>query len=130
MTKQKAQKQFAGVWLDNRYATIISSSLETTLGEYGILNKVQASVSQVGGNEHSMSNAKKTEQQKYFKALSQLLVPFDEILLFGPGQAQEQFQHHLQDEVEFRNKRIMIHSSDQLTDPQRIAKVRDFFRGR
>ena len=129
MIKQQVQKQFVGVWLDNRHATIITNSSEVN-GEYSVLEKVQASVSQAAGSEHTMNNSKKTEQLKYFKTLSLLLIPFDEILIFGPGQLQEQLQHHLRDDAQFKNKRIMIHSSDQLTDPQRIAKVRSFFKSR
>ena len=128
--KQKLLKRFAGVWLDNRHATIISKSSEAALSEYGIQEKVDAQATQGGGSEHSMNNAKKTEQLKYFKALSNLLTPFDEILIFGPGQSQEQFRHHLQEDTQFRNKLLLVDSSDQLTDPQRISKVRDFFQGR
>ena len=128
--KQHTSKQCAGVWLDNRHATIISRVLDATVGEYSVQEKVLASKVPAGGSEHTMSNAKRSEQLKYFKALSHLLLPFDEILLFGPGQSQEQFQHHLQDDIEFKNKRITNHTSDGLTDPQRIAKVRDFFNGR
>ena len=128
--KQQAQKQFAGVWLDNQQATIISNSPESTPGEYSIQDTVKAASTQGGGSEHSMNNAKQTGHLKYFKAISRLLMPFDEILLFGPGQSQEQFQHHLQDDAQFKSKQITIDSSDQLTDPQRIAKVRDFFKGR
>lgn len=127
--KKQVQKQFAGVWLDNHQAMIITSP-ETNSGEYSILDKVQAIGAQGGGSEHSMNNAKKTEHLKYFKALSNLLIHYDEILLFGPGQSQEQFQNHLQDDAQFKSKQITIDSSDQLTDPQRIAKVRDFFKGR
>jgi hypothetical protein len=128
--KQQAQKQFAGVWLDNQQATIITSSPESASGEYSIKDTVKAAATQGGGSEHSMNNAKQTGHLKYFKAISRLLMPFDEILLFGPGQSQEQFQHHLQDDAQFKSKQITIDSSDQLTDPQRIAKVRDFFKGR
>ena len=128
--KEQAQKQFAGVWLDNRHATIITRPVDTAPGEYSVLEKVQSTVTQGGGSEHTMSNSIKTEQQKYFKTLSHLLVSYDEILIFGPGQSQEQFQNHLREDAQFKNKRIMIHSSDQLTDPQRIAKVRSFFKGR
>ena len=128
--KQQAQKQFAGVWLDNQQAVIITSSSGTDAAEYSIRDKVKATGTQGGGSEHSMNNAKQTEHKKYFKEISNLLIPFDEILLFGPGQSQEQFQHHLQDDAQFKSKQITIDSSDQLTDPQRIAKVRDFFKGR
>lgn len=128
--KQQKQKKFAGVWLDNSEAMIISSDSEQSTGDYHIVDKVQSTGNQGGGSEHSMNNAKKSEQLKYFKSLSHLLNPYDEILLFGPGQSQEQFQNHLQGEVQFKNKEITIDSSDHLTDPQRIAKVREFFKGR
>src|SRR5215210_8028012 len=128
--KQHASKQFAGVWLDNQQAMIISNSPETPVGEYSISGKVKAVETQGGGSEHSMNNAKHTEHLKYFKAISHLLMPYDEILLFGPGQSQEQFQHHLQGDAQFKSKQITTDSSDQLTDPQRVAKVRDFFKGR
>lgn len=128
--KHHTTKQCAGVWLDNQQATIISRASASSIEDYSIREKVQASKAPAGGSEHSMSNAKRTEQLKYFKTLSNLLLPFDEILLFGPGQSQEQFQHHLEDDIAFKNKRITNHPSDQLTDPQRIAKVREFFKGR
>lgn len=121
------QKQHAGVWLDNQHAMIIANGEEK---EYSILNTVKATGHQGGGSEHSMNNSKQTESVKYFKALSTLLMPYDEILLFGPGQSQEQFQHHLKENVQFNNKKISIDSSNQMTDPQMIAKVRDFFKGR
>ena len=128
--KPQAEKQFAGVWLDTSTATIIAKIQDASLGEYSIRDKVRASEVHGRGSEHTMSNAKRTEQLKYFKTLSNLLLPFDEILLFGPGQSQEQFQNHLQDDIGFRSKRITIQSSDQMTSPERIAKVRDFFKGR
>jgi stalled ribosome rescue protein Dom34 len=128
--KQHAQKQFAGVWLDNQQALIISSSSPAAAGEYSILNKVKATETQGGGSEHSMNNAKQSEHLKYFKAISTLLTAYDEILLFGPGQSQEQFQNHLQEDAQFKSKQITIDSSGQLTDPQRIAKVREFFKTR
>jgi hypothetical protein len=126
--KQQTQKQFAGVWLDTHQAMIITDSV--TDGEYSILDKVQSTGTQGGGSEHSMNNAKKSEHLKYFKALSNLLTRYDEIFLFGPGQSQEQLQNHLRNDVQFKSKQITIDSSDQLTDPQRIARVRDFFKGR
>lgn len=125
--KQKQQKSYAGVWLDNQHAMIIANGAEQ---EYSIVNTVKAVESHRGGSEHSMNNSKQTESLKYFKALTTLLIPYDEILLFGPGQSQEQFQHHLKEDVQFNNKQLSIDSSSHLTDPQMIAKVRDFFKGR
>lgn len=125
--KQKQQKQHAGVWLDNQHAVIISNGEEEV---YNILHKVKIAGHQGGGSEHSMNNSKQTESLKYFKALSTLLMPYNDILLFGPGQSQEQFHRHLKDDVQFNSKQINIDSADRLTDPQMIAKVKDFFKDR
>jgi stalled ribosome rescue protein Dom34 len=125
--KQKQQKQYAGVWLDNHHAMIITKEGEE---DYSILNKLKSTENQRSGSEHSMNNAKQGEHLKYFKALSTMLIPYDDILLFGPGQSQEQFQRHLKEDTQFNNKQISIDSSDQLTDPQMIAKVREYFKGR
>ena len=128
--KQNNQKQYAGVWIDNQDAMIISNSPENKNGEYAIQNKIKAKEMRGGGSEHSMNNAKQSDAVKYFKSLSNLLLNYDEILVFGPGQSQEQFQNHLKQDVQFKSKQITIDSAEQLTDPQMIAKVRDFFKSR
>ena len=125
--KQRTEKQQAGVWLDNTKAFIITNQPQTQNGDYTILEKIKSAANQGGGSEHSMNNAKQSDMLKYFKSLSGHLLVYDEILLFGPGKSQEQFQNHLQQDAQFKNKKITIDSADQLTDPQMISKVRDFF---
>ncbi len=128
--KHTNQKQYAGIWLDNEKAIIISKKDENENGDYAIQDKVKAKENQSGGSEHSINNAKQSESLKYFKSISSLLSGYSEILIFGPGQSQEQFQNHLQEDAQFKNKKITIDSAEQLTDPQMIAKVRDFFKSR
>ncbi|RYF84406.1 MAG: hypothetical protein EOO00_15280 [Chitinophagaceae bacterium] len=120
-------KQFAGIWIDGHQGIIITNN---DSDDYTLAEKITLTDSQSGGSEHAINNGKKTEQLKYFKQLSQHLLPFDEILIFGPGQAQEQLQHHLKEDAQFNNKKISIDSAERLSDPQMIAKVRDFFQGR
>ena len=124
--KQSNQKQYAGVWLDNQSAMIISADSDT--GEFAIQEKIKSNQNQSGGNEHTMNNAKQSDTLKYFKSVSSRLLNYDEILVFGPGKSQEQFQNHLQEDVQFKNKQVTIGSAEHLTDPQMIAKVRDFFK--
>lgn len=126
--KQTKQKQYAGVWLDNHTAMIISNTSANENGEYAIKEKINAGEHHGSGSEHSINNAKHSDSLKYFKSLSNLLLNFDEILIFGPGKSQEQFQNHLQEDAQFKNKQITIDSAEHLTDPQMIAKVRDFFK--
>lgn len=122
------QKQYAGVWLDNSSAVIISKTSGNDNSEYAIQDKVKAQENQSGGSEHTMNNAKQTGNIKYYKSVSALLLPYDEILIFGPGKAQEQFKNYLQEDAQFKSKQISIDSGEHLTDPQMIAKVRTFFK--
>ncbi len=125
--KQKDQKQHAGVWLDNHNAYIIASTSEKTNGDYTIQDKVKINGNHGGGSEHSINNARKSDNLKYFKSVSSLLLKYDEILIFGPGKSQEQLLNHLKENAQFKIKQITIANTKQLTDPQIIAKVRDFF---
>jgi stalled ribosome rescue protein Dom34 len=91
---------------------------------------LKARESHGGGSEHTLNNAKQSDSLKYYKSLANLLLNYDEILVFGPGKSQEQFQNHLQADTQFKNKEISIESEGYLTDRQVIAKVRDFFKSR
>ena len=125
--KQHQQKQQAGVWLDNTKAVIITHTLEDEKGIYNISAKIIANEGHSGGSEHSMNNARKTDLLKYYKSLSSHLLAYDELLVFGPGMSQEQFGNHLEGNIQFKGKKITINSTEQLTDPQKVAKVKDFF---
>ena len=125
---KQSTKQYAGVWMDNSKAIIISKGADSDGGEYAVQDNVKVKDSHAGGNEHTINNAQKTDTLKYYKSLSNLLVSYDEILIFGPGKAQEQFQNHLKQDAQFKNKQVTIDSAEHLTDPQMIAKVRDFFK--
>lgn len=124
--KQQQQKQQAGVWLDHTKAVIITHSSEDEKG-YTISSKIIANEGHAGGSEHSMNNAKQTDLLKYFKSLSNHLLAYDELLVFGPGMSQEQFGNHIDGNTQFSGKKVTIHSTEQLTDPQKIATVKDFF---
>lgn len=126
--KQHSQKTHVGVWLDNAKAIIIANNVENEQEDYAVTEQVKAKENHGGGSEHSMNNAKQSDMLKYFKSVSGLLTGYDEILIFGPGKSQEQFQHHLQQDTQFNKKEITVESADQLTDPQMIARVRDFFK--
>jgi len=124
MTKSNP-RQYAGVWMDKENAIIIT---QTEDADYGISEKLKAEGHQASGSEHSMNNAQHGDNLKYFKSLAAMLHNYDEILVFGPGKAQEQFKNHLDSDAIFKNKKISLDSGEHLTDPQMTAKVREFFK--
>lgn len=124
--KHQNPKQHAGVWLDSQHALILAQP-ENEKGEYAVRDKVRAGEYHGGKGEHAMNNADQASNLKYFKSIATLLHKYDEILVFGPGKSQEQLVNFLKQDDQFNDKKISIDSSKQLTDPQMIAKVRDFF---
>ncbi len=126
--KEAHVKQIAGLWLDNAKAILISTDASTDSNDFVIREKIKAPENHGGGSEHSMNNSKNSHHAKYFKEISAHLLPFDEVLLFGPGKSQEQLQNFLKEDAHFNNKKINIDSDEQLSDPQMIAKVREYFK--
>lgn len=114
-----------GMWIDNSHAIIIANDNEA--GTYAIGETVKVNDHHVSGSEHTMNNAEQGNNLKYFKSIAALLLDYDEILIFGPGTSQEQFHNFLKEDAQFNNKRITIDSTGNQTEPQMIAKVRDFF---
>ena len=115
--------------MDNASAVIISVDKETESGEFMMQRTIKGNESHGGGSEHTMNNTKHNDALKYFKLVAAELMPFDEIYIFGAGTAQEQFKNYLADDAQFNDKQVSIGSTEQhITDPQKIAVVRDFFK--
>lgn len=121
--KQEQPKQYAGVWMDHRNAIFITAES----GAFAIHDKVLAGEYHGDKGEHASMNAEKTDNRKYFKTIGQHLLPFDEILIFGPGKSQEELLNFLHEDQHFKHKKITLDSAGQVTDNQMVAKVRDFF---
>ena len=126
--KHKNEKLCAGVCMDNLSAVIITNNDTPESSEYVIQQTIKSPADHSSGSEHTRNNAKHADTIKYFKSVATQLLSFDEILIFGAGMSQEQFQNHLKEDAQFNNKKISIDSAEHLTDPQKIAVVRDFFR--
>jgi len=123
--KDQHQKQYAGVWMDHHNALFITP----VDGEYAIHEeKVVAGEYHGDKGEHAYMNAEKTDNRKYFKTIASHLMKYDEIFIFGPGKSQEEFLNFLHDDNHFNGKKITLGSAEKMTDPQTVAKVRDFFK--
>ena len=77
-------------------------------------------------NEYRMHRKEEEEKHQYFDRISDLLQPFDEILLFGPGEAKKELKNHLKELRAFKPKNIQIQNSDHQTDKQLLEIARAF----
>ncbi len=119
------QKQYAGIWMDHHNAIFIT--LEN--GEFAIQEeKIVAGEYHGDKGEHASNNAEKTDNRKYYKTIASHLLKYDEIFIFGPGKSQEELLNFLHDDQHFKHKKITLGSAEKMTNPQTVAKVRDFFK--
>ncbi len=117
------EKKCAGIWMDHREAIFITNEN----GEFAIQEKIKSEAYHGRKGEHTSNNAKRNVDRKYHKDLSNHLMNYDDIYLFGPGTSQEELQNFLQQDLHFKNKNITLGTASHITDPQMVAQVRDFF---
>jgi stalled ribosome rescue protein Dom34 len=125
--KQQQQKRVAGVYLDSTKAVVIRPAPDYEEGDYIVQDRIEADIHDRAGDKDSRNQAKQSDMLKYYKSVAALLLVYNELYIFGPGNAQEQFQNHLRDDAQFNQKEFAIDSSEQMTEPQMIVKVRTHF---
>lgn len=125
--KQQQEKRVAGVYLDSTKAVVIRPAPDYAEGDYIIQDRIEPDTHDRQGDKDSKNQARQSDLLKYYKSLAALLLVYDELYIFGPGNAQEQFQNHLRDDAQFNQKEFAIDSSEQMTEPQMIVRVRTHF---
>ncbi len=99
-----------------------TTTLESGVGPHG-----RYSGSQDGGGEKKYRNATVCiSTSTYDKVISQLGQP-DALLLFGPGEAKLQLRERLGRTKVLSESIVAVESTDKLTDPQIVAKVKEYY---
>ena len=119
-----------GIWIDHKKTVIVSASadpivartLESEVGPHS-----HYSVMPDGGGEKS-NEARYGEHldQYYDTVISQLGKP-DALLIFGPGEAKLQLKERLARSKAMSHCSIELDTTDKLTDPQIVAKVKKHY---
>ncbi|HRD37202.1 MAG TPA: hypothetical protein PLC65_01110 [Bacteroidia bacterium] len=132
-------KSRIAVWMNYEKAEFITHEplnehLQTIYSEHDIMPREdgQGADGTRWGSHNSSNeyhkNQKEAEQLKrYYNTLEKLLADYDEILLFGPTKAKEEFKNILAEVKPFATKSIYIESADNMTENQKIAFARDYF---
>lgn len=123
MSNHSHEKKYAGVWLDHQKAVIVDANS----GEFAISRTLKSHPHHSGHSEQNHQHAAQEALRKFYYELSKSLTTYDEILLFGPGQAQEELRNQLIADKHFSGKKLHIDTAEHLTEPQMVARVRTFY---
>src|SRR5678815_2241769 len=121
--------QDVGVWIDHKKAVIVSiaagqvttRTLESDVGAHPRYSGFQS-----GGGKKYEERHNQDLDRYYDDVIGQLGKP-DALLLFGPGEAKLQLQERLGRSKELPESVVAVESTDKLTDPQIVAKVKEHY---
>jgi hypothetical protein len=121
--------QDVGVWIDHKKAVIVfisagqvtTRTLESDVGAHPRYSGVQA-----GGEKKYEEHHNQDLDRYYDDVIGQLGKP-DTLLLFGPGEAKLQLKERLGRSKGSSESIVAVESTDKLTDPQIVAKVKEHY---
>ena len=128
-----------GIWIDHKKAVIVSASadgvtartLESEVGPHARYSDRTGYPTpegpQGGGGEKKYEERYGQHLDRYYdEVISQLGQP-EAILIFGPGEAKLQLKERLSHSKALSERIAGIETTDKLTDPQIVAKVKEHF---
>jgi hypothetical protein len=119
--------QLVGVWIDHKKAVIVSiaeGQVTTRTLESDVGAHPHYSGSQEGGGEKKYEKRHNQDLDRYYDDVIGQLGEPDALLLFGPGEAKLQLKERLGRPGVSSGSIVAVESTDKLTDPQIVAKVK------
>ena len=129
-----------GLWVDHGKAVIVSLMNENHKvihvesdieGHFRLKDDSQSiSPSNLQGNtiESKMDSRYRNHLNIYFQHIIDLLKDAKRLFIFGPGEAKIELKKMIEKNKQFSNKISDIETTDKLTEPQIVAKVKKYFR--
>ena len=82
---------------------------------------------QDGGGEKKYEERHSQDLDRYYDEVIRQLTDADELVIFGPGEAKLELKQRLRRSKAHSERTIGIETTDKLTDPQIVAKVKEHF---
>ena len=122
--------QDVGVWIDHKKAVIVSIAggevtTRTLTSDVGA--HPHYSGSQEGGGEKKYEERHNQDLDRYYDDVIGQLGKPDALLLLEPGEAKLQLKERLGRSKVSSESMVAVESTDKLTDPQIVAKVKEHY---
>jgi hypothetical protein len=116
-----------GIWIDHKKAVIVSASAggvtaQTLESDVGPHTRYSGPQDGVGEKKYEDRHGQHLDQY-YDEVIRQLGQP-EALFIFGPGEAKLQLKERLSRSKTLSERVVGIETTDKLTDPQIIAKVK------
>ena len=122
--------RLAGVWIDHKKAVIVSASegrVTTKTLESDVAAHPHVGGQQDGGGEKKYEERHRKRLERYYDKVIDHVGKSEALLIFGPGEANLEFKERLGQSGAPSQPVVEIETTDKLTDPQIVAKVKEHF---
>jgi hypothetical protein len=132
-------KYNVGLWIDHVKAFIVTLKADGKIDLKTIESDIEPSTKSTGGGRTktpyrkggvSFEKSQLRQQQQlkgYYEDIIERISGADKIYLFGPGTAKKELNHEIQKSTLIAEKIIGIDAADKMTEPQMIAKVKNYY---
>ncbi|MFA7273857.1 MAG: hypothetical protein WC044_08305 [Crocinitomicaceae bacterium] len=118
----------AGIWMDHSTADLID--LNTLKNNHEIHSKFTFPMKEeaLSRSENLMHNKEQQMQEAYYKKIGDEILKYHHVLLFGPTNAKTELHNYLKKDLHFKDIKIEIESTDDMTDHEKTAFVDNHFK--
>ncbi len=121
-------KNNLGIWMDHSTAQLIDLKSQENcrnINSKFTFDKKEETLKKSG--ESQMHNKEQQMHEAFYKEISEEIIKYDHVLLFGPTNAKTELHNYLNKDLHFKDIKICIESADKMTDNQKDAFVKNHF---
>jgi hypothetical protein len=116
-----------GIWMDHSVANLIDlnskNECRSIVSKFTTETKEEALIR----SESLMHNKRQQMNAKFYENIGTQIMGYNHVLLFGPTNAKVELRNYLNKDLHFKNIKIDIESSDNITDNEQVAFVKNHF---
>jgi stalled ribosome rescue protein Dom34 len=116
-----------GIWMDHSVANLIDinskNKCSSILSNFTSETKEEALIR----SESLMHNKRQQMNEKFYDKIGAQILKYKHVLLFGPTNAKVELHNYLNKDLHFKNIKIDLESSDNITDNEQVAFVKNHF---
>ena len=122
----KSKKQL-GIWMDHSVAHLFGLNVDSTENKTILAQVGEQDEALNSRDETLIQNKEQNELSGFFSRISDVIINYDEVLLFGPTNAKTELINKLKDDHHFDEVKIEVKPADKMTENQQQVFVNEHF---
>ncbi|SRX75203.1 hypothetical protein [Aequorivita antarctica] len=116
-----------GIWMDHSTANFID--LDSIKNNHSIASKFTSNTKEevLNRSEYTMHNKEEQMQEAFYKEISEEILKYNHVVLFGPTNAKSELHNYLKQNSHFKDIKIDVEAADKMTDNEKNVFVKNHF---